>query len=178
MHEGQEAGSVFTGYEYMEIPLKGKNTAFCLDCYQNFGWVLDERTNEEALRGKGKLLLKRNRKIVNKTELTRLQHHFEACQIELKELEQSKTTGATLCAIVVGMTGSAFLALATFASVHVPPLVVRAIVLAIPGFAGWILPWFLYRWMVRRRTKVADELIERKYDEIYEICEKGNALLQ
>ena len=56
-------------------------------------------------------------------------------------------------------------------------LVPLCILLAIPGFVGWIVPWFLYRAMVRRRTKVVDGLMERKYDEIDEICQKGHQLL-
>ena len=55
--------------------------------------------------------------------------------------------------------------------------VLLSIVLAVPGFIGWIVPIFLYRWMVGRRTQIVDELKERKYDEIYEICEKGHRLL-
>ena len=77
----------------------------------------------------------------------------------------------------VGLCGTAVLAGATFAVTHVPPLIPLTVVLAIPGFLGWILPYFLYRAMVRRRTKVVNELMERKYDEIYEICEKGHQLL-
>ena len=77
----------------------------------------------------------------------------------------------------MGLLGTAFLAGATFAVTHTPPLIPLTILLAIPGFIGWILPMFLYRAMVRRRTRVVDELMERKYDEIYEICEKGQNLL-
>ena len=110
-------------------------------------------------------------------ELTRLQRHFEACVRELDELEQSKTTRASIGAITVGLIGTAFLAGATFAATHQPPLIALTILLAIPGFVGWIVPWFLYRAMVRRRTKVVDGLMERKYDEIDEICQKGHQLL-
>ena len=79
--------------------------------------------------------------------------------------------------MAVGLAGTAFLAGSTFAVTHQPPLVPLTILLAIPGFLGWIVPYFLYRAMVRRRARLVDELVERKYDEIYEICEKGNKLL-
>ena len=177
MSEIREDGTSFVGYDYKEIHAEGEKMSFYLDCYQSFGWTPDERTSEAALRGREKLTLKRDRKIINKVELTRLQRHFEACIAELKELERSKTTMASICAITVGLCGTAFLAGATFAVVHVPPLILLTVVLAIPGFLGWILPYFLYRTMVRRRTKVVNELMERKYDEIYEICEKGHQLL-
>ena len=140
--------------------------------------MLDERGGEDALRtGKGKLVLRRDRKIVNRTELTRLQRHFEACIKELDELEQSRTAKASLCAIAVGIVGTAFLAGSTFAVTHTPPLVPLSILLAVPGFLGWIAPWFLYHAMVRRRSRVVEELLEKKYSEIDEICRKGRRLL-
>lgn len=48
---------------------------------------------------------------------------------------------------------------------------------AVPGFLGWGLPYFLYRMGVRKQTEKMTPLIEEKYDEIYEICEKGSKLL-
>ena len=177
MSEIRQDGAPFVGYEYKELPPCGDKTSLYLDSYQCFGWTLDEHAGEDALRGKGRLLLKRDRKIINKMELTRLQRHFESCLRELDELERSKTSQATICSVTVGLLGTAFLAGATFAVTHTPPLIPLTILLAIPGFIGWIVPYFLYRGMVSRRTKVVTELIERKYDEIYEICEKGHQLL-
>ncbi len=81
------------------------------------------------------------------------------------------------CALCVGVVGTAFMAGATFAAVHVPPLRIATIILAVPGFLGWILPLFVYKKIVSRRSRVVAELIERKYDEIYEICTQGNKLL-
>ena len=177
MGEIREDGTSFTGYEYKEIPAGGDLASMRLDCYQSFGWTLDERTPEQALRGRGKLVLKRDRNIINKMELTRLQRHFESCMRELDELEQSRTSRATICSVTVGLLGCAFLAGATFAAVHEPPLISLTILLALPGFLLWSIPIFLYRAMVRRRSKVVDRLMEQKYDEIYEICEKGHHLL-
>lgn len=175
MNEIKKEGAGFVGYEYKEISASGERASFYLDCYENFGWTLDERTQESA--AKGKLILKRERKIMNKMELTRLQRHFETCVDEIGALERSKTSNATIWAIVVGLIGTAFMAGATFAVTHVPPRYALCTLLAVPGFIGWALPYFLYRKMAAKRTKVVTELVERKYDEIYEICEKGNSLL-
>lgn len=177
MNEIRENGGSFVGYEYKEIRTAGVNVSLYLDCYRNFGWTVDDRTPGEAFRGRGILILKRDRRIANRMELTRLQRHFEACLEELKALERSKTSGATACSIAVGLAGTCFMAGATFASVRVPPLIPLAVLLAVPGFIGWILPVFLYRQMVRRRTGIVARLKERKYDEIYEICEKGYKLM-
>ena len=66
---------------------------------------------------------------------------------------------------------------ATFAVTAQPPQILLCIILAIPGFLGWILPYFLYKAGVRKQTEKITPPIKEKYDEIYEICEKGNKLL-
>ena len=163
----------YIGYDYKELTASGERASFYLDCYQSFGWTPDERTGD----GKGKLVLRRERKIINKMELTRLQRHFEACMNEIAALEHSKTSSATVVALLVGLTGTAFMAGSVFAVTHVPPLMILSVILALPGFVGWLLPWFLYKKMVSKRSVLVTELVEQKYDEIYEICEQGNQLL-
>ena len=175
MSEIRKDGADYIGYEYKEIAGSGERVSFYLDCYQCFGWTLDERASENA--AKGNIVLKRERKIINKMELTRLQRHFESCMDEIATLEHSKTTRGTAVSLVVGLIGTAFMAGATFAATHVPPMYVLTIILAIPGFIGWITPYLLYKKIVSRRSKAINELIEQKYDEIYGICEQGNKLL-
>lgn len=65
----------------------------------------------------------------------------------------------------------------TFAVVHETPIIWLCILLAIPGFIGWILPWFLYQRIRKKQTEKLQPLIEAKQEEIYEICEKGHSLL-
>lgn len=79
--------------------------------------------------------------------------------------------------LIVGMIGTAFMAGSVFAIVGETPQIALSIILAIPAFAGWILPYFIYNKTKRKETKRINELIEQKYDEIYELCEKGNKLL-
>ena len=92
-------------------------------------------------------------------------------------LERSRTAGTAIAALTIALSGTAFMAGSVFAVAHEPPLLVPAILLAVPGFLGWILPWFVYRKLAAKRGKVVAELVEKKYDEIYEICGKGTQLL-
>lgn len=73
--------------------------------------------------------------------------------------------------------GTAFMAGSVFAVTAQPPHVLMCILLAIPGFLGWIFPYFIYKRIAARQTEKVIPLIEDKYDEIYEICQKGNKLL-
>ena len=172
----------FVGYEYKEIAAENSRISFLLDGYENFGWELDERLMESgqghsAQAAKTVLQLKRNRKIINKAELTRLQRNFEACVNEIDKLEKEKTSVATMYAITLAVIGTAFMAGSTFAVTAPSPHYILCIILALPGFLGWIFPYFLYKKVVGKQTERITPLIEAKYDEIYEICEKGSKLL-
>lgn len=173
----------FIGYEYKELIAESSRISFLADGYECFGWELDETLEESGrsrtIPNQKKMIiqLKRNRKIVNKMELTRLQRNFEACVSEIAALENAKTSLAAMYALTVGMIGTAFMAGSVFAVTAQPPHIVLCVLLAIPAFLGWITPYFLYKKVVGKQMEKLTPLIERKYDEIYEICEKGNKLL-
>lgn len=173
----------FVGYEYREIITDSSRLSFLLDGYESFGWEEDGSLMEvgtagnQARQQKAVLRIKRNRKIVNKAELTRLERNFEACVNEIEKLEKAKTSAAAMYAIILGVIGTAFMAGSTFAVTAQPPHYILCILLAVPGFLGWILPYFLYKKIAEKQTEKITPLIEAKYDEIYEICEKGNKLL-
>ena len=167
----------FVGYEYKEITAPTDRISLYMDCYENFGWQADENMPAVSGMRHTTLRMKRDRKIVNKMELTRLQHHFEACAKEIETLEKSKTSVASIWALTVGIVGTAFMAGSTFAVTHEPPMIFLCILLAVPGLIGWALPYFLYRRIAVNQTKKVQSLIEAKQDEIYDICEKGHSLL-
>ena len=167
----------YRAYEYKEVSVPDIKAPFYLDCYESFGWQQDENFPPQAARGKVLLKLKRDRHILNKAELTRLQRHFEADLAEIAALERSKTTAADLFALLTGLLGTAFMAGATFAVVADPPLVWLCVLLAIPGFGGWIAPYFLYRTAMDKKARQVQPFIEAKLEEIYQICEKGHSLL-
>lgn len=178
----------FVGYEYKEVITDFDKASFLIDGYENFGWEKDENIpgNDWEEAGKGPhstdklklhIRLKRDRKIMNKMELTRLQRNFEACVNEIEKLEKSKTFAATMYAILIGLAGTAFMVGFLFAVTAEPRRTVLSVFLALPALAGWISPFFVFRRMAGKRTEEITPLIEAKYEEIYEICEKGNKLL-
>ena len=167
----------FVGYEYKKIKVSSEQLALYLDAYECFGWQMDERLSDLSGDGLLTLRLKRDRKIMNRMELTRLQRNFEGCMEEIALLEKEKTKTAAFVSIAVGIVGTAFLAGATFAITAAEPMILLCILLAVPGFLGWILPYFLYRHIEREKTKAVLPLIDKKHDEIRELMKKGHALL-
>lgn len=161
----------FTAYEYKEIAVRSDKAPLYLDCYESFGWQQDENFPLQETKDTVNIRLKRDRKLVNKTELTRLQRNFEASMEEIDALEHSKTTAATIWTLCVALAGSVFAATAD------PPRIALCILLAIPGFAGWIAPYFVYRIVRDKKTRQVSPFIEEKTEEIYAMCEKGQSLL-
>lgn len=170
-----EKSSEYVGYEYMEVPAKKSMESLYADSYQNFGWQHEASDAVEGKKDSVQMRFKRDRVLRNKAELTRLQRQFESDVHEIEHLEQSKTTAATIIAIVIGLVGTVFLGLSMFA--YLNNAMSLMIILAVPGFLGWILPYFCYKKIKQVKTDQIDPLIGQKQDEIYVVCEQANRLL-
>ena len=167
--------SNFIGYEYKDITTNRDMESIYVDSYQSFGWKLNNRSSLPFGLSSVTMKFKRDRKIRNKAELTRLQRQFEACVNDIDSMEKSKASSASIVAYTVGLIGTACLGGATFA--YLGGMIALCIILAVPGFIGWILPYFLYNSTYAKKTAKVTPFIEGKYDEIYEVCERANSLL-
>ena len=167
----------FVGYDYKEVTIPSEQASLYVDCYESFGWQIEENPSTQQSLGLTKIKMKRDRKIINKMELTRLQQHFETCAREIEDLERSKHTIASIWALAVGAIGTVFMVGSVFAVTHTPPIYWLCVLLAVPAFAGWLCPFFLFRYKVRVQTRKVQPLIESKNEEIYQICEKAYSLL-
>jgi hypothetical protein len=177
MNEFTKNADNFIGYEYRNITVKRSMESVYVDGYPNFGWTFEGTalSLQSVSSGSVVMKLKRDRKIRNKAELTRLQRQFEGCVQEIERLESSKSIGASVFAYSTGIIGTGFLAGSVFA--YLAGMVPLMIILAVPGFIGWIIPYFGYLRIQRRKIEQVMPLIDQKYDKIYEVCEKAHNLL-
>ena len=175
MAESTANGRNFVGFEYKDVFTGREMESMYADGYQSFGWTLENAASHPIGLGSVNMKFKRDRKIRNKAELSRLQRQFDACLEEVVNLEKSKASTASIVAFTIGMIETAFLAGATFS--FLGNMIVLCIVLAIPGFIGWALPYFMYNSTYAKRTAKVTPLIDSKYDEIYDICERASSLL-
>jgi hypothetical protein len=165
-----ETSTNFVGYEYKEVSASRNLEGVYADGYPNFGWQLDGG-------GFGRLKFKRDRKIRNKAELSRLQRQFEAMVGEIENLERSKTTGAQVTALTVGLIGTALVGGATFAFIY-GNMIPLMLVLALPGFVLCGVAYLLYNKVKAKKCTSVEPLIDKKYDDIYEVCAKAHTLLE
>ena len=175
MNENAMSGDNFIGYEYKEISVGRDKEGVYADGYPSFGWQLDKSTAPILGLPTVYLKFKRDRKIRNKAELTRLQRQFESNVSEIEKLEQSKTTTASIAAYTIGLVGTAIMACSVFA--FLADMILLCIILAVPAFVGWALGYFSYIKIRNKRIVTVTPLIEQQYDAIYEVCEKAHGLL-
>lgn len=165
----------FVGYEYKEAAVTRGMESLWIDSYANFGWSLEGSSSNLNGVNSIKLKFKRDRKIRNKAEITRLQRQFEGFAKEIENLERSKNIGASVFAYGVGILGTAFTALSVFS--YLGGQLPLSIVFAVPGFLGWVLPYFGYIRLSNKKAEKVNPLIDEQYDAIYETCEKASRLL-
>ena len=175
MNENTINNDNYIGYEYKEISIDCDKEGIYADGYPNFGWQLEKSTSPVLGISTVNMKFKRDRKIRNKAELTRLQRQFESNVSEIAKLEQSKTTTASIAAYTIGLIGTAIMAGSVFA--FLADMIVLCIVLAVPAFIGWALGYFSFIKIRNKRIETVTPLIEQQYDSIYEVCEKAHGLL-
>lgn len=165
----------FVSYEYREVNTKKKMQPIYADHYSNFGWTLEDNIDMLGKPDSVTMKYKRDRKLRNKAELTRLQRQFDGYVKEILKLDASKSIVAAAVAYTVGVLGTAFMAGSVFAVTA--SNVGLCVVFAIPGFIGWVIPYLLFRKISSKKTEQVNPHIEELYDELFEVCEKANALL-
>lgn len=165
----------FIGYEYRDVNIKEEIVSIVIDGYENFGWQVDSSMKPAQPVQSTTIKFKRDRAIRNKAELTRLQRQFDAVLEEIQSMEKAKGILAATIAYIVGVLGTAFVAGSVFALNA--GWIVGMIFLAVPGLVGWIISYPIYKRIRQKKVVDLNPLIEKKYDELYEITKRGNQLL-
>ena len=164
----------FIAHEYKTIVASRKLSSVYLDCYPSFGWTLDD-SYFSNYSDRVSMTFKRDRQLKNKPEVNKLQRQFEQGVENIAHLENTKRTRAQIIAITVGLIGTAFMAGATFS--FLGGFIIACILLAIPGFVGWGLAYFLFRKFCKKREDEIVPLIDQEFDSLYSSCEKARAVL-
>ena len=165
------------GYDFKKVTVDEDLCSQYMDGYACFGWRQDENMPTEKTGGKVTLHYKRGRGILNKTELVRLEQHFESCMSEIEALEASKSSVPVMVSLTCGLVGCGFIAGSVFAVTAETPIIWLTVLLAIPGFALWGASYFGYKAAKKKRTETVAPLIQAKLDELESVCEKAQQLV-
>lgn len=158
----------FIQYEYKDVNINDELDLQYLDALTYFGWHIDEsKTSSEHL-----FILKRERTIMNKMELIRLERNLASCFREIRNLHTSIHSYATMISISVGLVGIVGAILAFyFYRLQYHFLMGLFIALALLGI-GAAYPSYMQCY--KKRDLKMNYLVDQKYDEIEEICKKAS----
>ena len=159
--------------EYIEVTVKQNLVKLCCDCYKELGWHV---INTSSVVDSITLKMQRDRKIKNRAALCDLQRKCEEAFTSIEKLEKAKTGKAMAMSLGIGIVGTAFMAGSTFA--YLASMIPLCIILAIPAFVGWALPYFLYKKIYNETSTKVNVMIDHNYDVIYNSCEKASHLLE
>ena len=89
----------FIGYEYKTITVSQQMKSVYIDGLSNYGWILDSEPTSALTVGQITLRLKRDRKLINKVELIRLEQQFDSLVKEVVSLESKKDSTRFCCCL-------------------------------------------------------------------------------
>jgi len=159
--------------EYIDVSVNQNLVKLCSDCYKELGW---EVINTSSTAACVTIKMQRDRKIKNRAALCDLQRKCEGAFTSIEKLEKSKTSKAMFMSLGLGIVGTAFMTGSVFA--YLASMITLCIVLALPAFIGWSLPYFLYKKIWNETSTKANVMIDHNYDVIYNLCEKASHLLE
>jgi len=159
--------------EYIDVNVNQKLVQLCSDCYKELGWTI---INTSSSMDSVKMKMQRDRKIKNRTALCDLQRKCESAFTAIEKLERTKTLKAMAMSLGIGIVGTAFMAGSVFA--YLAAMIPLCVLLAIPAFVGWALPYFIYKKIFIETSAKVSVMIDHNYDVIYDSCEKARHLIE
>jgi len=157
--------------EYIDVNVNQNLVQLCSDCYKELGWDI---INASSAVNSVSIKMQRDRKIKNRAALCDLQRKCEEAFSSIEKLERTKTSKAMGMSLGIGIVGTAFMAGSVFA--YLASMILFSIILAIPAFIGWTLPYFFYKKIYKETSTKVNVMIEHNYDVIYDSCKKANYL--
>jgi len=159
--------------EYIDVNVNQKLVQLCCDCYKELGWTIINTSNSmDSI----KMKMQRDRKIKNRAALCDLQRKCESAFTSIEKLERTKTLKAMAMSLGIGIVGTAFMAGSVFA--YLAAMIPLCVLLAIPAFVGWALPYFIYKKIFIETSAKVSVMIDHNYDVIYDSCEKARHLIE
>lgn len=192
-----------TNYEFKQIVVSSRLEQQWKEGYAKFGWKLVKSAPEKIKPVWGpvcimlsplsriplsnvvkeyesgdrtSLKFKRDKDIVHKNELNRLQGYFENALWEVEHMEKTKMAAAYMSGALGGVVGSVFMALAVFSFIAGNTL--GGAGLAVPAVIAWILGAICFNLVKNGREKKIETENQVKSEVIDDICEKAHLLLE
>lgn len=167
----------FVMYDYITKEVPSAKVAMYQDAYESFGWEIT--SNNRGFGDMNTVTFRRDRKIVNKQELNKLQKRIDDSFTNIDKLERQKTAKGLISSLVLGIIGTLILGGGMSLCLLNPdslPLFIAGIAIGLVGLAVCGVTYPIYTVSARKRTAVLNPIIEEQYDTVANLCEEAYAL--
>ena len=110
-----------------------------------------------------------------KTKLNELERDFTKSFNELETINENYKNKGIITSLTIGLIGTAFLAGATFS--FLGGLYLLMVLLAIPGFIGWALPYYINKNINSKELRKVNQRSEELRQDIYTVIETAFRLM-
>lgn len=168
-------------YDYKTIKVKREYETIVCDAYENLGWELTNTSASENSLFYINLSFKRNRKIENKMELTKLQEKVDNILANIENLQTKKKNAGVVEGISTGVVGALIfgggmsMSMLNTASVG---LLVGGIAIGIVGIAVGLLGWLVFKKINKKKNTKIQPILESEFDKLADVCEQAYGLIK
>ena len=168
-------------YDYKTVRVNRTMEAMLTDAYQNLGWELTNTTMAEGSLTNVNVSFKRNRKIENKMELTKLQEKVDNILANIENLQTKKKNAGVVEGISTGVVGALIfgggmsMSMLNTASVG---LLVGGIAVGIVGIAVGLLGWLVFKKINKKKNTKIQPILESEFDKLADVCEQAHGLIK
>ena len=168
-------------YDYKTIKVKREYETIVCDAYENLGWELTNTSASENSLFYINLSFKRNRKIENKMELTKLQEKVDNILANIENLQTKKKNAGVVEGISTGVVGALIfgggmsMSMLNTASVG---LLVGGIAVGIVGITVGLLGWLVLKKINKKKNTKIQPILESEFDKLADVCEQAHGLIK
>lgn len=168
-------------YDYKTIKVKREYETIVCDAYENLGWELTNTSASENSLFYINLSFKRNRKIENKMELTKLQEKVDNILANIENLQTKKKNAGVVEGISTDVVGALIfgggmsMSMLNTASVG---LLVGGIAVGIVGITVGLLGWLVFKKINKKKNTKIQPILESEFDKLADVCEQAHGLIK
>ena len=177
--ENQKENKPLT-YDYKTVRVKRDMEAMYTDAYENLGWEVTSTTLADASMSYVNVSFKRDRKIVNKTELNKLQDEIDEVLTNIEKTKSKKANAGVVEGVSTGVVGALVFGGGMSMSMVLEGIgfLIGGIALGVVGIGVMFLGWLVHNKVQKKKLTKLEPIYQEQLDKLSELCEQANKLLK
>lgn len=177
--ENQEEKKAIT-YDYKTVRVQRSMEAMLTDAYENLGWEVTNTQMAGVGTNNVDISFKRDRKVVNKQELNKLQFKIDDTLEKIRKIQNQKGNAGVPEGIATGVVGALVLGggMSMVMVLSGTAYLIGGIVLGVVGIGIGLLGWLVDNKIQKKKLAKLEPQYQEELDKLSDLCEEANKLLK